>query len=127
MRWDYSRKVRDFLKPGVKLLDLNRQDWGGVPEESLDLIICRHIVCDLRRVYSLLKPGGFFVTEQLGAQDSGAPPGCPPDYNLENQAPIFEAAGFRIMSCDQDYRRAGIYGELMEHRFIIAAKKVKRM
>ncbi len=114
MRWDFWERARLFLRPGVKVLF-----WGAQPDPRFpltpadgpfDVILCYHAPYDLEGVRRLLKPGGFFVTEQLG--------GTPPDYNLENQAPLIKKAGFRLVHADQTYED-GL------HRFTITAGRRK--
>lgn len=156
--WDYRRKVRDFLKPDTKLLDLGTgggelllslghdprlcsvtEGWapnlelcrrrlsplgvtvagydseaGGpmpFPDESFDLVLDRHESYDVAEVRRVLKPGGFFLTQQVGGSNGkalarflGLERGpVPQDFNLENEVPKFRAAGFRMMARDQAY------------------------
>lgn len=156
--WDYREKVLDFLKPGVRLLDMCAgggefllslphpkkqmavaEGWEpnfalcqkrlsplGIrvgfcackpgetmpfEENAFDLVLNRHGSFDLEEVRRILRPGGFFVTQQVGGQNGRKlsrrlfpeldRPG--ESYNLENQSPAFQAAGFRITFQDQAY------------------------
>lgn len=154
--WDYVQKVRDFLKPGVRLLNIGPggemllslghacelisiavsceadrrlcqkrlaplgitvKEWGGAGEAlpfadgSFDLVLNHHQPLALEETARVLRPGGFFITQQTGGMN-GRPlarrlvPGCRPsgiDFNLENQLPRFRQAGFRITYRDQAY------------------------
>lgn len=37
------------------------------PDEKFDIIINRHGACNPKEIYRILKPGGIFITEQVGA------------------------------------------------------------
>lgn len=174
--WDYREKVKDFLKPETRLLDMGtgggefllslRHPYGltsvtegwepnlklcmdrlcplgievkkyayedneSMPFEdnTFDLILNRHESYDLEEVYRILKPGGFFLTQQVGGlngrdlakrlipgiQHSGR------DFNLENQVPIFQNQGFRIMYQNQAYPKGRFLdiGALCYHAKII--------
>lgn len=90
------------------------------PEDSFELVLNRHQVYCLEEVCRVLRKGGFFLTQQIGGRDSERPGA--PDFNLENQVPLFRQAGFRVMYRNQSYERAGAAGEV-RHRFIVIAKK----
>lgn len=115
MRWDFWERAKLFLRPGTRVLFTGA---GGrdprfplTPEDGpFDVVLLYHVPYDLAELHSLLKPGGFFLTEQLG--------GTPPDYNLENQAPLVKKAGFRVVYADQSYEGG-------QHRFIITAGRRK--
>ena len=156
--WDYQAKVREFLRQGVRLLDLGTgggevllslghppeltwatEGWEpnyrlclkrlapmGIhvekydsgtdprlpfPDGAFDLVIDRHESYDLPEVRRVLRKGGFFLTQQVGGMNSRALSRrlVPEfqrgmlDFNLENEAPRFQAAGFRIMQQNQAY------------------------
>lgn len=164
IQWSYEEKVRDFLRPGTRVLDmgggeemllrlLNRSRpmgkaapaWGMSPGEWLkstgvtvyrgkpgdgqglplpdggfELVLNCHQRYCLEEVCRVLCKGGFFLTQQIGGRDWERPGA--PDFNLENQLPLFRQAGFRIMYRNQSYEQAGPAGEV-RHRFIIIGKK----
>ena len=74
-------------------------------DESFDLMINRHGAFSPPEVYRLLKPGGVFVTEQVGSKNDRdlvemVLPDSPvpfPHLNLDEQKEVFEAAGFRVL------------------------------
>ena len=178
--WDYRLKVLDFLRPGIKILDmgtgsgefllslshprqlltategdpanyrlcLRRLTSLGVtvvdctcgegkempfPDNSFDLVLNRHEGYDVGEVRRVLRDGGFFLTEQAGGQNSRLlaqrllpereRPGLA--FNLENEAPKFRKAGFRLVCQNQAYPMAKImdvgalcfYAKLREREF----------
>lgn len=119
--WSYEGKVQDFLKPGVERLDLCAgTDTRAYETGSFDLVTAYHTGYDPAEVARLLKKGGFFVTQQIGAKNR---PDMP-EYNLENQGPKLEAAGFRMM-----YSHQGYYHDeegTLQHRFIMIGKLVRK-
>lgn len=156
--WDYRTRVKEFLRPGVRLLDLGTgggelllslhhpyeltsvtEGWApnlelcrrkleplGITvksydseqddvlpfeDDSFDLVLSRHESYDLKEIHRVLKKGGFFVTQQVGGENSlplakQLLPGFEGNFagfNLENQLPKFRDAGFRIMVSDQAF------------------------
>lgn len=155
--WDFQRKVEDFLRPGVRLLEIGGgrgelllslrcpkkkmsitseapsdlafcrkwlvplgvtvEGWAcgsgeplPFPENSFQLVLCRRRFYNLEEVARVLRPGGFFLVQQAGGQQNrrlaekllGYCP-LPADYNLENELPKFQKAGFRVVLGDQAY------------------------
>lgn len=86
------------------------------PAEAFDLVLNRQSAYDIQEVWRVLKPGGFFLTQQVGGQNGRAlakrllPGFSRPgeDFNLENELPKFRQAGFRIMYRSQAYPVAKI-------------------
>lgn len=109
--WDWDRKAADFCKPGDNILTLRSGfDLSRVPEESIQVILSRDSLRAPEEIGRLLRPGGFFLMECAGGEDSrelanfllpGSRPGS--TENLENQLPLWRAAGFRVMFRDQAY------------------------
>ncbi len=99
------------------------------PDDCFDLIINRQSAYDIGEVRRVLKPGGFFLTQQVGGQNGRKlarrllpdfrRPG--EDFNLENELPKFRQAGFRIMYRSQAYPVAKFLdvGALCYHAKII--------
>jgi len=81
-------------------------------DESFDLMINRHGAFSPPEAYRLLKPGGAFVTEQVGSKNDRdlvemVLPDSPipfPHLNLDEQKEAFEAAGFRVLSTQEAFR-----------------------
>ncbi len=117
--WSYEEKVEDFLKPGVRRLDI----CGIMPDcepDSFDLVTAYHIELDLNGIVRALCKNGFLVTQQIGARNRPERS----DYNLENEGPKLEAAGFRIMYSHQGYYRDE--SGTLQHRFIIIGKLIQK-
>ena len=80
-------------------------------DNSFDIVLNRHEDYNIEEVKRVLKPSGFFITQQVGGVNnnelskfliSGFEPQMP-SFNLENERPKFEKAGFRIMYRNQSY------------------------
>ena len=120
--WNFEAKLRDFQKPDSKILKLTPAiDIQNCEDGSFDLVLAYEVPYDLTEVRRVMKPGGYFFTQQRGGRDEGPEP-SPADYNLENQCPVIAEAGFRIMYRHQAYTMA----KHLEHRFIIIAQKRKQ-
>lgn len=82
------------------------------PDESFDLIINRHGEFCPPELYRLLRPGGVFLTEQVGGDNDRdlverVLPGTEKPYPhlyLSRQRREFEEAGFRILQAEEAYR-----------------------
>ena len=91
---------------------------GSVPEglpfkaESFDVIINRHGDLNPKDFYRLLKPGGLFITQQVGAQNDrdlvkllcGDVPMPFPEQYLEKAEKAFCQAGFSILEKGEAFR-----------------------
>ena len=88
-------------------------DPGNIPfaDESFDIILNRHGAFVPTEIYRLLKPGGLFITQQVGSDNDRElvemvlprleRPFC--DLYLEKQQQAFRAAGFRILEGREAY------------------------
>lgn len=82
------------------------------PDGSFDLILNRHGSFDPAELFRLLRPGGVFLTEQVGEDNDRdlveqVLPGTPkpfPHKNLREQRRAFEDAGFRILRGEEAFR-----------------------
>ena len=139
--WDFRKKVAEFQRPGVRLLELQSErrsprlserlsELGSsakydFPDCSFDLVINRYGSFNLSEVKRVLRTGGHFITEQVGALE--APDSLPPEYNLENEAERFRKNGFKIVFREQFYSEpfcsdSDSAGSRQIHRFMIIAK-----
>ncbi len=109
--WDWEQKEQNFRKPGDEALFLRPGlDLSGLSQDGFQLLLSRGPAWDPAEIRRILKPGGFFLMECEGGEDSRAlaeflVPGCRPAnvLNLENQLPLWREAGFRVMYRNQAY------------------------
>ena len=81
-------------------------------DESFDIILNRHGAFDPREIHRLLKPGGLFITQQVGGNNDRElvemvlpdlqPAFC--DLYLDKQQQAFARAGFRILEGREAYQ-----------------------
>ncbi|MBE5843478.1 MAG: class I SAM-dependent methyltransferase [Butyrivibrio sp.] len=89
-------------------------DASDIPFEdnSIDLFINRHGDFDPKEIERILKPGGIFITQQVGGENDRdlvkmvlpeveAPF---PDNNMKTQVQKFKDAGMEIIDADEAYR-----------------------
>ena len=79
-------------------------------DNSFDLVFNHHDFYDISEVRRVLKPGGYFITQQVGGSNDlrlrallGNHKTENPNFNLENELPRFKNAGFTVNFCDQAY------------------------
>lgn len=155
--WEYADVVREFLKPEMKLLDIdtgggefllslnhpceNTAATEGYPpnvelckqvllplgidfrpgdgkeklpfeDGSFDMVINRHGDFNAADIYRVLKPGGIFVTQQVGAENDrelvellcGKRELPFPEQYLQITAQKFRNAGFEILEGQEAFR-----------------------
>lgn len=63
--------ARRRLEPlGVKIADVTGDDEHlPYPDRSFDLVIDRHNGCEPAEVYRVLRPGGLYITQQVGGEN----------------------------------------------------------
>lgn len=87
------------------------------PDSSFDMMINRHGSFDPKEAYRLLKPGGLFITQQVGARNDRelveiVLPDTPrpfPDLELPVQKEKFEEAGFEVIRAEEAFRPICFY------------------
>ena len=79
-------------------------------DNSFDLVLNRHDSYDVNEVRRVLKPGGYFITQQVGGSNNlrlrallGNNKTAMPSFNLEDELLRFKNAGFTVNFCDQAY------------------------
>ncbi len=101
---------REVLAPlGIDLRECSNASEIPFPDQSFDRIINRHGDFDPVEIRRLLKPGGVFITQQVGEEnDRDLVKMVLPDVempfphqNLAEQREAFENAGFRILQADE--------------------------
>ena len=88
-------------------------DTGSLPfaDGSFDVIFSREKCVPLDEVYRVLTPGGYYLLQCRGSRDCSGLigfvysdiSGWKEDFNLENQLPLWERAGFRVLYRHQAY------------------------
>ena len=86
-------------------------------DETFDIIINRHGDLCPREFWRLLRPGGLFITQQVGCDNDrelveAVLPGTErpfPHANLKEQRVAFEDAGFKIVKADEAFRPIDFY------------------
>ena len=101
-------------------IDFRPADGNGtLPFEtaSFDMVIDRHGDYNPAEIYRVLKPGGMFVTQQVGAENDralvellcGDVPMPFPEQYLERAEKRFEKEGFSILRREECYRPIRFY------------------
>jgi SAM-dependent methyltransferase len=63
--------ARENLAPlGISVVEVGDDDLLPFADKRFDLIINRHESYEPAEVYRILKPGGLFITQQVGGQDN---------------------------------------------------------
>ncbi len=103
---------KTLLPLGIDLRECRDPSRIPFPDRSFDLILNRHGSFDPPELYRLLKPGGTFITQQVGSlNDRDLVARVLPDlelpfqdHDLEHQRRAFEAAGFQILQTGESFR-----------------------
>ena len=108
---------RKLIPLGIDLRECS--DAAHIPfaDESFDLMINRHGDFNPGEIYRLLKPGGMFITQQVGETNDRdlvrmvlPEVELPfPGHNLAVQSEAFEKAGFEILQGDEAFRPIRFY------------------
>lgn len=101
-----------LLPLGIDFKECNDPSQIPFEDEAFDLILNRHGSFDAKELFRLLRPGGVFLTEQVGGDNDRdlvemVLPGTAkpfPHLNLTEQRRNFEAAGFQILQAEEAYR-----------------------
>ena len=112
----------ELCKEKLLPLGIDLRECGDVShilfaEGSFDMIVNRHGDLNAREFWRLLKPGGLFITQQVGAYNDrelveAVLPGTPlpfPNQTLAGQKREFEEAGFAILQADEAFRSIRFY------------------
>ena len=78
-------------------------------DHSFDVVLCRHEEYNVSEVKRILRPGGMFITQQVGGTNNAVLSrrffpdysSLMPDFNLENEAAKFREEGFEIVFQDE--------------------------
>lgn len=103
---------QEKLRPlGIDVKPVADDNALDFQDGAFDLIINRHEDLSAREVYRCLKPGGLFITQQVGGGNNHdlalrLIPDCAPsapEHTLENNARLLEEAGFEIVRREKAY------------------------
>ena len=106
---DLCRKT--LLPLGIDFKAANGNDHLPYADESFDLVINRHGDFNAREIHRVLRPGGLFVTQQVGAENDrelvqllcGDTPLPFPEQHLGIAEDKFRKAGFDILAADEHF------------------------
>ena len=101
-------------------IDFRQADGNGElphPDNSLDVVINRHGDFNPAEIYRVLKPGGMFVMQQVGAENDrelvellcGNVPMPFPNQYADKAADKFLCAGFSVLRQEECYRPVRFY------------------
>ena len=96
-------------------IDFRQADGNGelpYPNNSFDVVIDRHGDWNPAEIHRVLKPGGIFVMQQVGAENErelvqllcGEIPKPFPEQYADIAAEKFRKAGFSILRCEECFR-----------------------
>ena len=109
---------RERLSPlGIEVKAVREDNRLDFPAASFDLIINRHEDLSAPEVFRCLKPGGMFITQQVGGCNNHdlakrLIPGCAPsfpEHTLIDNVRLLEAAGFEIIRREEAFPRVRFY------------------
>lgn len=102
---------------GIRVCEVTEYSQMPFEDNEFDIVINRHGAYDVEELYRILKPGGLFITQQVGEDNDRELvelllPDCKKSFsgmNLKNQKSLFENAGFEILMSDEAYRPIEFY------------------
>ena len=103
---------KELLPLGIDFRPGNADDTLPFEDESIDIIINRHGSFNPQDIYRMLKPGGLFITQQVGADNDrelvnllcGDIPVPFPEQHLKIVEEKFIKSGFRILESDECFK-----------------------
>lgn len=106
-----------FSKHGIEFHEMTDYNHMPFPDESFDIIIDRHGDYDEAELFRVLKPGGFFITQQVGEDNDRELvnmllPDLPkqyPGHDLAHCSKRLEDAGFTVIESDEAFPEISFY------------------
>lgn len=107
------RLCMDKLSPlGIEVYPVDGDGPLPIEDNSFDIVINRHESYDLQEVRRVLKPGGVFITQQVGGENCAALEKrinlVPPPrqaFSLETELPKLRGSGFLVEYSDECFPR----------------------
>lgn len=111
--WEPNYQLcKSKLEPlGITIRRPNSEDQLPYGDHTFDMIISRHESYDLSEVKRVLKPGGMFITQQVGGSNDEAlsrflledyMPQLP-EFTLSSEQETFQRHGFDILLAGEEY------------------------
>ena len=109
--------ARQRLAPlGVRVVAFTDDAALPLPDATFQLVINRHESYDPAEIYRVLRPGGTFLTQQVGSTDCiqlnqflGAPGGPEGSWQLDTEARRLEEAGLRVVRRAEEFLDSVFY------------------
>ena len=109
---------RETLEPlGITVCEADAEKALPFADASFDLVLNRHGSFCAEEIFRVLKPGGVFLTQQVGAENDraltqlllGNVPLPFPENTLSNTVERFGKAGFTILEAQEAFRPIRFY------------------
>jgi SAM-dependent methyltransferase len=104
--------ARERLGPlGIQVVEVTDEHALALPDATFDLVINRHEYYDVAELRRILRPGGLFLTQQVGMSELselndflGAPPySAEPWWGLDDEVSQLKANGFEVTRVEQAF------------------------
>lgn len=103
---------------GITVKYVNEDDHLDFADSSFDIVINRHESYDVHEVLRVLKPGGYFITQQIGAENNRSiaefivkdlPDSPYKDHTLEMNVKKIENVGLRVFQAKEHFPEMKFY------------------
>jgi SAM-dependent methyltransferase len=97
---------KERLEPlGITVKYVDEDDRLDYPKDQFDLVINKHESFDATEVHRVLKPGGYFISQQVGGRNDrrlmekllGHIPPPFPLHDLKHNVELLQKVGFQVM------------------------------
>lgn len=109
---------RTLPEYGIEIRAVENDENLPFDDGFFDLVINRHESFSAKEVYRILKPGGIFVTQQVGGMNNRGlskfllgenPDMINSSFNLENTVKDLEAIGFKVINSQEFFPHLRFY------------------
>ncbi|WP_125703614.1 methyltransferase domain-containing protein [Lacticaseibacillus daqingensis] len=117
--WEPNLKLlrKKYATSGVTVIADHDEDLSNVPDGHFDIITNSHGALPIQETVNKLRPGGLFITQQVGATNNFAlsrfldPNYCPayPDNTLIDACARLQQAGMRIEQQDAAFSKMSFF------------------